>query len=127
MNNEPNVKTNNLSNRLGRPPHSDIAPRHSARGLVLAAAALACAGLMALPARAALMAYEGFDYNVGTANLTGQNGGFGWNGGWQGVNNGASSVQSSGLTAGANAPSGYDAYSTGKGVVSPNNTRTGRL
>lgn len=78
-----------------------------------------------LSTRAALMAYEGFNYPTGSG-LTGLSGGFGWNGVWQNVNNGDSTIQSTGLTAGGNAPSGYDAYSTGKGVLSPNNTRRGR-
>ncbi len=73
------------------------------------------------------MSYEGFNYAVGSANLTGLNGGFGWAGSWRGVNNGSSSVQSGSLTAGANAPSGYDARSTGNSVFTPNNTRTGRF
>ncbi len=92
--------------------------------------AAAIAGILRLgspDAHASLMAYEGFNYGTGSANLTGLSGGFGWNGGWQGVNNGASSVQSGSLAAGANAPTGYDAHSTGNSVLTPNNTRTGRL
>jgi len=111
----------------GSPAESTPRPVTRRRWLASAATALACVVSMALPAaHAALMAYEGFNYPAGTANLTGLNGGFGWKGSWQGVNNGSSSVQASGLTAGANAPSGYDAFSTGKGILTPNNTRTGR-
>ncbi|MEI9962658.1 MAG: hypothetical protein WDM76_16535 [Limisphaerales bacterium] len=76
--------------------------------------------------RAALMAYEGFNYPSGSANLTGLSGGFGWNGSWQGVNNGSSSVQVASLVAGANAPTGYDSLSAGNSAFTPNNTRTGR-
>ena len=47
---------------------------------------------------AAPMAYEGFNYSTGSGNLTGLSGGYGWNGAWQGVNNGSSSVQSSSAT-----------------------------
>ncbi len=72
------------------------------------------------------MAYEGFNYPSGSANLTGLSGGFGWNGSWQGVNNGSSSVQVASLVAGANAPTGYDSLSAGNSAFTPNNTRTGR-
>jgi autotransporter-associated beta strand protein len=78
------------------------------------------------PLQAALVAYEGFDYATGSGNLTGQSGGFGWNGAWQTVNNGSSSVQAGSLAAGANAPSGYDAHALGNFAFTPNGTRTGR-
>src|SRR6478736_543832 len=77
-------------------------------------------------AHASLVAYEGFNYTSGSANLTSQSGGFGWSGNWQGVNNGSSSVQASCLVAGGNAPVGYDALSAGNSAFTPNNTRTGR-
>lgn len=95
--------------------------------LAIGSAAIAGALLMA-PAttQGALMAYEGFNYAPGNGNLTGQNGGFGWNGSWQGVVNGSSSVQSASLVAGANAPGGFDAHSTGNYSFTPNGTRTGR-
>lgn len=72
------------------------------------------------------MSYEGFNYPTGSGNLSGQNGGFGWGGSWQTVNNGASSVQGSSLVAGASAPSGYDSLSIGNSAFTPNNTRSGR-
>ncbi|HXI69261.1 MAG TPA: autotransporter-associated beta strand repeat-containing protein [Verrucomicrobiae bacterium] len=96
--------------------------------MVLFMAVLAYAAILApASSRAALMAYEGFNYSSGSANLTGLNGGFGWKGAWQGVNNGSSSVQAGSLAAGANAPSGYDSLSVGNSAISPNNTRTGRF
>lgn len=73
-----------------------------------------------------MLAYEGFNYTTGSANLTGLSGGFGWSGSWRGVNNGASSVLAGSLVAGANAPAGYDLLSAGNAVLTPNNTRTGR-
>ncbi|HEY4417341.1 MAG TPA: autotransporter-associated beta strand repeat-containing protein [Verrucomicrobiae bacterium] len=78
------------------------------------------------PTHAALMAYEGFNYGTGSANLTGLSGGFGWSGGWQTVNNSSSSVIAGNLTAGANAPTGYDSLSTGNAALTSNGTRTGR-
>lgn len=91
------------------------------------AAGAVCASLAAPEStRAALLAYEGFNYSAGSANLTGLSGGFGWAGAWQGVNNGSSSVQSSSLIAGGSAPAGYDALSGGNSAFTPNNTRTGR-
>ena len=94
----------------------------------MALAALACAGLATSPsARAAEMAYEGFSYPSGSGNVTGQSGGFGWNGAWQTVVNGNSSIVAGSLTAGANAPAGYDSHSTGNAAITPNGTRTGRF
>lgn len=93
----------------------------------LLTAAVATSTLVAsLSARAALMAYEGFNYSIGSGNLTGLQGGFGWSGPWQTVNNGASSVQAGSLVAGGNAPSGYDALSSGGSAFTPNGTREGR-
>ena len=92
-----------------------------------AAGALACVLYTAAPsANAALMAYEGFNYSSGSGNLTGQNGGFGWNGAWQTVVNGSSSVIGGSLIAGGNAPAGYDSHSTGNAAFTPNGTRAGR-
>jgi autotransporter-associated beta strand protein len=140
MNQKPNTSRDNRSGWHTRHPVQDGASDHSSRdggaGLTFnlprgvkapLAALLACAALLTPPAaRAALMSYEGFNYASGSGNLSGLSGGFGWNGSWQTVNNGASSVQAGSLTAGANAPSGYDARSTGNSVISPNNTRSGR-
>ena len=130
MNHEPNARIINLFNWLDRRRPTDGRWRHVATrgGLALTVAMIAGILITATPAaRASLMAYEGFNYATGGGNLTGQNGGFGWSGGWQGVNNGASDVQATSLSAGANAPSGYDSLSTGKSVLTPNNTRTGRF
>lgn len=89
--------------------------------------AAACAAVL-VPAStyASLLAYEGFNYASGTGNLTGQSGGFGWKGTWNTVNNGSSDVQVGSLAAGANAPAGYDALSSGNSAFTPNGTRTGR-
>ncbi len=130
MNHNPTDNQNNPLNRPGCRSLIEVPALHSIRRgkLVLAGAALACAALLSSStARAAVMAYEGFNYTTGSGNLTGQNGGFGWNGAWQGVVNGSSSVQAGGLTAGANAPSGYDSHSAGNSAFTPNGTRTGRV
>jgi autotransporter-associated beta strand protein len=104
-----------------------VTPRRGILGAVVSFAALALfQGMSCQESKAALMAYEGFSYTTGSGNMNGQNGGFGWNGSWQTVNNGASSVQGGSLTAGANAPTGYDPLSIGNSVSTPNNTRTGR-
>lgn len=95
------------------------------RGALLA---MVCGLLVASPAsHAALLAYEGFNYPAGSGNLTGQDGGFGWNGVWQSVVGGSSSVLGGSLVAGANAPSGYDSHSVGRGAFTSNGTRTGRF
>lgn len=129
MKKKPNTYTSKplrwLKNRclVSGPFHNPI---HNAK-LSLATATLACVVLMKLTtAHAALMAYEGFNYPSGSGNLTGQNGGFGWSGAWQTVVTGSSSVQPASLTAGANAPSGYDSHSGGNFAFTPNGTRTGR-
>src|SRR5437773_8409671 len=59
-------------------------------------------GLGVLPAKAALMIYDGFNYPV-SASLTGQNGGFGFSQGWQ---SSASTVNGGSLTFGALGTSG---------------------
>jgi fructan beta-fructosidase len=80
-----------------------------------------------LPSRATLLGYEGFDYAVGV-NLAGLNGGAGWNGAWVDVRNvGGVTINSGNLAAGANAPSGYDARSTGNSAVVGNGNRYGRF
>jgi len=130
MNNKPYPKIYNLLNWLDRcsTPVLAASPILRSRGLGLMAALVAGAVFMVPPAApAALMSYEGFNYATGSGNLTGLNGGFGWKGAWQGVNNGSSSVSAGSLTAGANAPTGYDSLSAGNSVLSPNNTRTGRF
>ena len=89
------------------------------------AAALAVL-LSPIGARAAQMAYEGFDYPSGSSNLSGQAGGAGWNGVWMTVNNGSADIQSSSLAAAANAPVDYDFRSIGRSCNLPNNRRIGR-
>jgi lysophospholipase L1-like esterase len=77
-------------------------------------------------ARAVLLTYDGFDYTAG-ANLAGFNGGAGWNGAWVDVGGaGGISVASGNLTAGAHAPAGYDARSTGNSAFVSNANRIGR-
>lgn len=79
-------------------------------------------------AHAALLAYEGFGYSSVGTNLAGLNGGAGWNSGWVDVRNvGGVTVNAGNLIAGANAPSGYDARSTGNSVVVGNGNRYGRF
>ena len=86
------------------------------------------AGVLLIPAglQAAPLAYEGFDYPAGLDNLTNQIGGYGWDGVWQTVNNGSADLITGSLAAGAGAPSGYDALSTGNSTLLPNNRRVGR-
>jgi autotransporter-associated beta strand protein len=86
------------------------------------------AGVLLLPAgiQAAQLAYEGFDYPAGSANLTNQLGGSGWNGVWQTVNNGSADVVAGSLVAAANAPADYDLRSIGNSSFLPDNRRVGR-
>lgn len=74
-----------------------------------------------------LLAYEGFDYNTGSGNLPGKSGGLGWGASWTQINGSGSSVTAGNLTAGTNAPGGYDAQSLGNSNFMPNNQRDGRL
>lgn len=75
---------------------------------------------------AGLLAYEGFNYPAGSI-ITGQTGGFGWSNGWMDVSGTASdSVNAGGLTAGGNAPAGYDNRSTGNSLLVGNSSRAGR-
>lgn len=76
---------------------------------------------------AAQMAYEGFDYATGSANLTNMNGGSGWASAWQTINNGSADVIGGSLTAGSSSAAGYDARSIGNSVNLPNNRRVGRF
>ena len=104
-----------------------VTPTRGAHGAAISLVAWTLLqGLTCLESRAALMVYEGFNYATGGGNLTGQNGGFGWNGGWQGVNNGSSSVQGGSLVANGNAPAGYDALSSGSFSFTSSDSRTGR-
>lgn len=137
MNENPHVPNDSLTIKLrsdcpwnrisATAPKRVVGTRRRMLGTIVSLAAVALfQGVSCLESKAGLMAYEGFNYATGSANLTGKSGGFGWNGAWQGVNNGSSSVQSGSLTAGANAPAGYDALSAGNSAFTPNNTRTGR-
>lgn len=77
--------------------------------------------------RAELLGYEGFSYSAG-ANLAGLNGGAGWYGGWVDVRDVRGvTVNPGNLVAGATAPSGYDARSTGNSVLVGNGNRYGRF
>lgn len=76
---------------------------------------------------AGLLAYEAFDYPVGSSSLTEGGGGFGWAGPWVTVNNGSADLIASSLTAGARAPAGYDAKSSGNNSNLPNGCRVGRF
>ncbi|RYD27475.1 MAG: hypothetical protein EOP86_24475, partial [Verrucomicrobiaceae bacterium] len=76
---------------------------------------------------AGLIAYEGFDYAAGTANLPGQNGGVGWAEPWQQISGAGQSVTDGSLTAGVHAPAGYDSQSHGNQVNLPNGQRDGRF
>ncbi|HEX7653906.1 MAG TPA: immunoglobulin domain-containing protein, partial [Verrucomicrobiae bacterium] len=71
-----------------------------------------------------LLAYEGFGYAAG--GLNSQNGGAGWSGGWQNLAGGGGTVVSNSTLAGLNAPTGYDARSTGN-AADNSNTRSGRF
>ncbi|MEO5916252.1 MAG: autotransporter-associated beta strand repeat-containing protein [Luteolibacter sp.] len=99
-----------------------ISPNFSANSAALLAGLL----LVPLGAQATQLAYEGFDYATGSGNLTTQNGGTGWNGAWQTVNNGSADVIASSLAAGASSPTGYDLRSLGNSSNLPNNRRVGR-
>lgn len=96
---------------------------------ICANASVLLAGLLLTSnvSHAAQMAYEGFDYATGAGNLTTQNGGTGWNGAWQTVNNGSADVVTGSLLASGNAPAGYDLRSLGNSSNLPNNRRTGRF
>lgn len=86
------------------------------------------AGLLLAPfgLDAAQLCYEGFDYPVGAASLTGLNGGSGWNGVWRTVSGNSGDVVASSLTAGVNSPTGYDARSIANSCFLPNGRRIGR-
>ena len=91
-----------------------------------AAPSFLLAGWLLLPAglHAAQMAYEGFDYPTGS--LTTQNGGSGWNGAWQTVNNGTADIVAGNLAAGESAPLEFDLRSFGNSSNLPTNRRVGR-
>lgn len=80
-----------------------------------------------VPFPGGLLAYEGFDYDAGSANLAGKDGGTGWGAAWQTVDNGGANVVAGSLVAGVAAPSGYDAKSNGNRSQLPNARRVGRL
>jgi len=102
--------------------------RRNVFGAIASLAAMACVQMLSCPeANASLMTYEGYNYSTGTGNVTGSSGGYGWNGVWQTINGAANNVQAASLVAGANAPTGYDALSSGNSVFTVNGSRTGRL
>ena len=74
-----------------------------------------------------LLAYEGFDYGQSGSDIGGSGGGFGWAGSWQNLGGGSSQSFSNSLLAGANAPAGYDAQSSGGNLLVVNNSRKGRF
>ena len=73
------------------------------------------------------LAYEGFDYAAGSANLTGMTGGIGWGAAWQTVNGGSADTVASSLVATGNAPAGFDTASQGNSCNLANNRRVGRM
>jgi len=76
------------------------------------------------PYENALLASEDFDYPVG--DLSGQNGGAGWNGGWSDIFNPGTRVLAGSLNSGDTAPGGYAARSAGNWAFIPNSRRVGR-
>ena len=72
----------------------------------------------------ALLASEDFDYPQG--DLTRQDGGEGWNGGWLNNSDLAAKVSAGSLLGGASVPADYDARSVGNSVFIPNGERAGR-
>jgi hypothetical protein len=76
---------------------------------------------------AGLLAYEGFNYDTGSSNMNEKGGGLGWGAAWTAVDGGGGNVQSGNLTAGTNAPNGYDTQSLGNSSFIPNAKRDGRL
>lgn len=78
------------------------------------------------PVLAAPLAYEGFNYSAGTS-IAGANGGLGWSSGWVDVSSNMGEVVMSGnLSAGGNAPAGFDARSAGNAVHVSSDSRCGR-
>ena len=73
-----------------------------------------------------LLAYEGFNYGQSGSDIGGANGGFGWAGAWVNVAGGSSQSYSNSLTAGTNAPAGYDALSVNGYLSITNASRKGR-
>ncbi|WP_367871614.1 beta strand repeat-containing protein [Luteolibacter sp. Populi] len=74
-----------------------------------------------------LLAYEGFDYDIGPGNLPGKPGGIGWGAAWKNVTAGGGTILSGSLAVGTNAPNGYDAQSIGNAAQMTNGRRDGRL
>ncbi|HEY9508687.1 MAG TPA: RICIN domain-containing protein, partial [Verrucomicrobiae bacterium] len=72
----------------------------------------------------ALLAYEYFDYPVG--NLSGSNGGEGWNGGWSDVMGVGTKVLEGSLNGGTNASREFAARTSGNSALIPNDKRVGR-
>jgi len=72
----------------------------------------------------AILAYDNFDYPPG--DLSRQSGGAGWNGGWLDDSGSMTKVSAGSLTAGTNAPDGYDPRSSGNFAFVPTDDRVGR-
>ncbi|HEY4417342.1 MAG TPA: LamG-like jellyroll fold domain-containing protein [Verrucomicrobiae bacterium] len=73
-----------------------------------------------------LLVYEGFNYGQSNSDIGGASGGFGWAGAWVNVAGGSSQTYSNNLSAGANAPAGYDARSLNGYLSVANASRKGR-
>ena len=74
-----------------------------------------------------LLAYEGFNYGQNSSDIGGATGGLGWAGAWVNVAGGSSQSYSNSLTAGTNAPTGYDSRSVNGYLTIPNSSRKGRF
>ncbi|HWD93328.1 MAG TPA: immunoglobulin domain-containing protein [Verrucomicrobiae bacterium] len=87
------------------------------------------AGLSFVPAAQAAtgpLAYEGFNYPAGSS-LNGQSGGTGWSNAWVDVSeNLGETANASGLSAGSNAPAGFDNRSAGNAAHINSSSRCGR-
>lgn len=78
------------------------------------------------PGFGGLLAYEGFNYPASSSDIGGASGGFGWSGTWVNVAGGSSQSFSNSLTAGTNAPAGYDFHSVSGSLSITNASRKGR-
>ncbi len=73
-----------------------------------------------------LLAYEGFHYGQTASDISGAQGGFGWNGPWMNVSGGSSLSFSNNLDAGINSPAGFDTHSQPGYLLVNNASRKGR-
>ena len=89
-----------------------------------------CAALFFLAApglQAAQLAYEGFDYPVGSSSLTGQSGGAGWSAGWLTNAGGSADIVAGSLLATGHAPANFDVASLGNSCNLATTHRVGRM